>query len=144
MNGQNVVIRAEKGKVRMMVDESLDSKELVYDMKKEDSDHVNQEKNQNQEDIHSGRKTQSGPVCLDGTEDRHGDMPGDESALGVVGPLAESGDGGNVVCPGTEKEGTIPDYKRSIEETPGEETFFQERRDSETRGKAGDGAAEAQ
>jgi transposase InsO family protein len=142
MNGQNVVIRAEKGKVRMMVDESLDSKELVYDMKKEDSDHVNQEKDQNQADIHSGRKTQSGPVCLDGTEDRHGDLPGDESALGVIGPLAEPGNGGDVVCSGTAKEGTIPDFERSLEQTSGEKTFLQERWAAETGGEVGNGTTE--
>lgn len=124
MNGQNVVIRAEKGKVRMMVDEALESKEFVYDMKKEDSDHGNQEKDQNQADIHSGRKTQGSAVCLDGTSDRHRDLPGDEPALGAAGSLAESGNGGDVVRPGTKKEGTNPGFKRSSEQTVGEETFF--------------------
>jgi transposase InsO family protein len=144
MNGQNVVIRAEKGKVRMMVDEALESKEFVYDMKKEDSDHGNQEKDQNQADIHSGRKTQGSAVCLDGTSDRHRDLPGDEPALGAAGSLAESGNGGDVVRPGTKKEGTNPGFKRSSEQTVGEETFFQKQWDSEVGGKAGDGAAKAQ
>jgi transposase InsO family protein/transposase-like protein len=142
MNGQNVVIRAEKGKVRMMVDESLDSKELVYDMKKEDADHDNQEEDQNQKDIHSGRKAQGGPVCVDGTSNRHGNLPRDEPAVGAAGPLAESGNGGNVVRLGPEKEGTSPGFERSPEQTSGEETFLQERWAGETGGEVGNGAAE--
>jgi len=144
MNNQNVVIRAEKGKVRMMVDEAPDSKELVYDMKKEDSDHGNEKEDQNQADIHSGRETQSGSFRLDGTENRGGDLPRDEVELDAAGPLAEPGDGGDAVRPGAEKERGVPDFKRSSAETVGEKTFFQERRDRETGGEAGDGAAQAE
>jgi transposase InsO family protein len=143
MNGQNVVIRAEKGKVRMMVDESLDSKEIVYDMKKEENDHGNQETDQSQADIYSGRKTESGIVCMDGTEIRHRDMQGDETELDSTGPLAESGDGGHAGCPGTEKERSDSGFKHPSEETSGEEAFFQERRHSETGGEAGDSTAKA-
>jgi transposase InsO family protein len=141
MNGQNVVIRAEKGKVRMMVDEAQGSKEVVYDMQKEDNTHGNQEKDQ--ADIYGGGKTQGSPVNLDGTEDRHGDMPGDEPSLGVAGSLAEPGVRGDVVCLGTEKEGEFSRPERSPEQAPGEKTFFQEQWDSETGGEAGNGAAEA-
>ena len=143
MNGQNVVIRAEKGKVRMMVDETLDSKELVYDMKKEDNDHDDhQEKDQEQADIHRGRKTESGLIGLDGTENRHRDMPGDELALGVAESLAEPGHGRNAGSPGAETEGVRTDFKRSSGETPGEEAVLQERGNSETGGEAGNGTAE--
>jgi len=143
MNNQNVVIRAEKGKVRMMVDEALDSKELVYDMKKEDSDHGNEKEDQNQADIHSGRETQGGSFRLDGTENRGGNLPGDEVELDAAGPLAEPGDGGDVVRAGAEKERGVSGFKRSPAETVGEETFFQERRGRETGGEARNGAAQA-
>jgi len=144
MNGQNVVIRAEKGKVKMLVDEGGGSKELVYDMKEEDSDHDNQEKDQNQANIHSGGKTQGSSLGLDGTPDWGGDLPGDETELDAAGSLAEPGDGGDVGRPGTQKEGIGPGLKRPSEQTAGEETFFQEQRDSEVEGKVGDSAAEAQ
>lgn len=144
MNGQNVVIRAEKGKVKMLVNEGTGSKELVYDMKKEDSDHGNQERDQNQADIHSGRKTQGGSLGLDGTSDRGGDLPRDATELDTSGSLAESGNGGDAGSPGTKKERTDAGVKRPSEQTAGEETVFQEQWDSKTGGKAGDGAAEAQ
>ena len=143
MNGQNVVIRAEKGKVRMMVDEDTVSKELVYDMKKEDSNHDNTEENKNPTNIYGGRETQSGPFGLDGTADRHGDLPGDEPDLVPAGPLAESGNGGDVVCIGTEKEGEIPSSERSAGETSGEEIVFQKRWTWEIGGSFGGGATEA-
>jgi transposase InsO family protein len=143
MNDQNVVIRAEKGKVRMMVDEALGSKELVYDMKKEDSDHGSEEENQDQADIHSRREARGGSFRLDGTENRGGDLPGDEVELGAAGPLAEPGDGRDAVRPGAEKEGAGAGIARSPTETVGEETFFQERRDREIGGEAGNGAAQA-
>ncbi|MCB2181221.1 MAG: IS481 family transposase [Desulfobulbaceae bacterium] len=127
MNGQNVVIRAEKGKVRMMVDEDTVSKELVYDMQKENSAHDNPEENQNQTNLYSGGETQGSPFGLDGTADRHGDLPGDELDLVPAGPLAESGNGGDVVCVGTEKEGKIPSSERPAGETSGEKIVFQER-----------------
>ena len=143
MNGQNVVIRAEKGKVRMMVDEALDSKELVYDMKKEDSDHGNQKEDQDQADIYSGRETQGSSFCMDGTEDRLRDLPGDEIKLDVAGPLAEPGNGRNAGCPGAKEERGESYSKHPSEETSGQETFLQERRYSETGGEAGNGAAQA-
>jgi transposase InsO family protein len=144
MNNQNVVIRAEKGKVRMMVDEALDSKELVYDIKKEDSDHESNQEKQGKADIYSGREAQGSSFDLDGAEKRHRDMQRDETELDAAGSLAEPGNGGDVVRPGTEEEGVVAGIKQPSAETRGKETFFQERRDSETGGEAGDGTAQAE
>jgi transposase InsO family protein len=143
MNGQNVVIRAEKGKVKMLVDEGAGSKEIVYDMKKEDTGHDNPKEEQSQKDIHGAGKTQGGPFGLDGTPDRHGNLSRDESALGLVGPLAESSNGGDVVRPGTEESGAIPGLEWPSGKTSGKETFLQERWAGKTGGEAGDGATEA-
>lgn len=143
MNGQNVVIRAEKGKVRMMVDEELDSKELVYDMKKEDSNHDNQETDQSQTDIYSGRETQSDLICMDGAEKRHRDMQRNEPELDSAGPLAEPGNGRDAGCPGAEEERSDSYFKHPSEKTSGQKTCFQERRHSETGGEAGNGTAQA-
>ncbi len=146
MNGQNVVIRAEKGQVKMLVDETGgdQGKELVYDMKKENTQHESDKENQNPADIYGRGENESGPVNLDGTEDRHRDLPGDETELDVIGSLAEPGNGGDAVSPGTKKEGSNPDFKWSSEQIAGEKTFFQKQWDSEVGGKAGDRAAETQ
>jgi len=126
MNGQNVVIRAEKGKVRMMVDEDSSSKELVYDMKKEESSHDNPKEDQITPHIHSQGETQGSPFNLDRTPLRHGDLSGDEGKLGIIGPLAEPGDGGNAFCPGA-KEGADASLERPPGEADGEDTLFPER-----------------
>ena len=138
MNGQNVVIRAEKGKVRMMVDEASESKELVYDMKKENTNHDNEKEDQGQAGIHGGRQTQSSSCSLDGAPNRYGDLPGDESDLDTSRSLAEPGNGGDVVRSGTEeKGGTASSLEWSPEKAPGKETFLQERWTCETGGEVG-------
>ena len=144
MHGQNVVIRAEKGKVRMLVDEGAEIKELVYDMKKENSDHDNEKEDQGTADIYSGRKTQSGPFCLDGTPDRHGDLSGDEHALGAARPLAEPGNGRNVVCSGAEEKRGYSGVEQPTGEIAGEETFFQDRWACETGGEVRVGATKTE
>ncbi len=127
MNGQNVVIRAEKGKVRMMVDEDAESKELVYDMKKENSDHDLPEGSKKQAHLYSGRETQSSPFGLDGAENRCGDLPRDGCTLVPAGPVAEPSHGGNAEGAGTEEERKVSGSERTVGETACEETVFQKR-----------------
>jgi len=143
MNGQNVVIRAEKGKVRMMVDKDAQSKELVYDMKKENSDHDFSEGSKNQAHLYSGRETQSGPFGLDGAKNRCGDLPGDECTLVPAGPVAEPGHGGNAEGPGTEEERKVSSPERTTGEIGCEETVFQKRWTWEVGRPFGSGATEA-
>jgi len=130
MNGQNVVIRAEKGKVRMMVDEDSSSKELVYDMKKEESSHDIGKEDQGSAHIYSQGETQSRTVSVDGAPYWPGNLPGDERQLGSVGSLAESGNGRDAFCLGAE-ERADNSIERAPGEAHGEGTFFPEREPSE-------------
>jgi len=137
MNGQNVVIRAEKGKVRMMVDEPMENtgKELVYDMKKENT-HDSKE-NQNTSDIHGTGEAQGSLINLDGAEDLYGNLQGNEPDLEPFGPLAEPGDGGNVGCSGTQEEGKGSCTEQSAGEASGEKAVISQGQFSEAGGPTG-------
>ncbi len=92
MGDQSVVIRAEKGKVKMLVDDATDSneKELVYDMRK---DIKNEESKENPQGLRSSGKDRGGTVNLDGMPYGNTGLPGYVGELGNPGQLAESGDG---------------------------------------------------
>jgi transposase InsO family protein len=116
MGDQSVVIRAEKGKVRMLVDgqEKRQQKELVYDIRK-DIDHENeQEKAQN---IRNTTEGNSGTVHLDRAAHCNRGVPGYGRELGAIEPVAESGDGGDDCGIGAEEEAA-----RSATECPADET----------------------
>lgn len=89
MGDQSVVIHAEKGKVRMLVDDEPGrQKELVYDLRKDiDND-------QSTPGIPYRGEDQGRSVDLDGTSFGYGSMPGDVDQLGAAGSLAEPGHGG--------------------------------------------------
>lgn len=74
MGEQSVVIRAEKGKVKMLVDgeEHGQGKELVYDVKNEDSSHERQEK-----DLQPAGQDQDRAVDVDAAALQYGRMPQD-------------------------------------------------------------------
>jgi transposase InsO family protein len=94
MGDQSVVIRAEKGKVKMLVDDPMASpaKELVYDMKKDITDEKDQK---NPKSIRSERKNDGCPVRLDGVPDSHPGLQGDVCELVFAGKMARSGHGGD-------------------------------------------------
>ena len=104
MGGQSVVIRAEKGKLRMLVDGQDDNKELVYD--------VTGEKNHDEQ---GGREAGSAGVqCagempgrlerVDGETQGRGDLPGVGDQLGGAELLAEPGAGRDAGGAGPEAE----------------------------------------
>jgi transposase InsO family protein len=94
MGEQSVVIRAEKGQVRMLVDGEAqkDAKELVYDLKKEDSDHEEEEK---QAIIQPGGESQNRAFAVDRPAFCIGTVPGEGDQLDTVGPLAKPSHGGD-------------------------------------------------
>jgi hypothetical protein len=77
MGEQSVVIRAEKGKVKMLVDgeEHGQGKELVYDVKNEDSSHERQEKDPRV--FQPEGQDQDRAVDVDAAELQYGRMPQD-------------------------------------------------------------------
>jgi transposase InsO family protein len=146
MNGQNVVIRAEKGKLRMQVDGEDEkygkAKELIYRLNDKESSHDNEEENQSTADVQRGRETQGGLAGLDGSEERDPDLQGDEPYLDPAGPLAESGDGGYACSIGAEKPTGVHAVEQSGGKAAAEETLGQRQRVVEACGEVGSSAAE--
>jgi transposase InsO family protein len=125
MEGQSVVLRAEKGKLRLMVDDEEGGKvqEMVYEVnpqkEKEERDGKNREgegrevggrREERAEGIgaYSGGEVQGGVVHLDGEEEARRGMPGDGGDVGDFKAVAGPGDGGGVAgfgAPGEKGEG---------------------------------------
>ncbi len=146
MNGQNVVIRAEKGKLRMMVDGedegTSDRKELIYPIDNREQNNDNQTENESSADVQCRRKTQGGTAGLDGAKERSGDLQRDESQLDPAGSLAEPGNGGYVKSIGTEEERRTGTFEQPVGEAAGEETLRPWKRVVEAYGPLGITATE--
>ena len=114
MGDQSVVIRAEKGKVKMLVDgeDGSREKELVYDARK-DIDHENsQEKSQI---VRSPSEDNGRAVDLDGATHDQPDMQGDVHQRGSFGPLAEPGHGGDAHGAESEKSRETGGVERPVD-----------------------------
>ncbi len=146
MEGQSVVLRAEKGKLRLLVDgeEEGESKELVYEVnpkneEKEEEDGKGGEGGEGGEDgkagggeekaagvgAPGGGEVPGGVDVMDGAEEAGGDLPGDGGGVERIAAVAGPGDGGDAVgitaqgCSG-EGGGPEPPACRIIgEEEPG-------------------------
>jgi len=131
MEGQSVVLRAEKGKLRLLVDDEEEgrSKELVYEVspkeekeKKEEEDGKGREGGEGGEDgkagggeektagvgAYGGGEVPSGVDVVDGAEEAGGDLPGAGGGLGRIAAVAGPGDGGDasvVAAEGNRGEG---------------------------------------
>ena len=120
MEGQSVVLRAEKGKLRLSVaDEEQDhTQEVIYNLNKERPNNgevaaegeIREEATEN--DLRSDRKMPGSAGCVDGTAETFGYMPGDVDKMVSAGSMAETGDGGNVAGVGAAcsvRQGTVPE-----------------------------------
>ena len=105
MGVQSVVIRAEKGKVKMLVDgqDHEPEKELVYDARKDIKDEDSQTIPQN---IRPATEDYSRAVDLDGTADDSADLPGTGDQSEFTGPVAEPGHRGDAQIFGPEEKGS--------------------------------------
>ena len=102
MGGQSVVIRAEKGKVKMLVDDHTSrQKELVYDARK-DIDH--EDNPTNPQSIRSAAENHGRIVDLERAAHEHAGLPGTGNQSDTVGAVAESGDRGHAQGAGPEEE----------------------------------------
>ena len=103
MGGQTVVIRAEKGKVKMLVDDAGREKELVYDARK-DIDH--EDKPTNPQGIRSAAENHGRVVGLERAAHQRPGLPGDGNQPDAAGPVAEPGHRGHAQGAGSEEEGS--------------------------------------
>ena len=121
MEGQSVVLKAEKGKLRMTVDNddySDKSKELVYELNNAD---INKEETHGngteepreepyggcesaEERNQCGRTMPGGTIDLVRVEDSFSGEPGVRRTMGSTEQLGETGDGGYASGPGTPTE----------------------------------------
>jgi transposase InsO family protein len=112
MGGQSVVIRAEKGKVKMLVDGQDQEKELVYDARKDIKNENNQTIPQN---IRATTENNGRAVDLDGTAYNSAGLPGNGDQSDAFGPVAEPGHGGYVQSPGSFEKGPSTAIEPSVD-----------------------------
>jgi hypothetical protein len=110
MEGQSVVLRAEKGKLRLSVDDEEDdnTQEVIYNLNKEGHEYGEDREEQKREEeandkLRSDGEMSGSSVDLDGAAQASGGMPGVVDPVDGAFAVAETGDGGN--APGTGAEG---------------------------------------
>jgi transposase InsO family protein len=110
MEGQSVVLRAEKGKLRLSVDDEEDdtTQEVVYNLNEEGHDHGKDDEQKREEaandKLRGDGEMPGGPVDMDRAAQALRDMPGAVDTLDGACVLAETGDGRNAPGAGAEGE----------------------------------------
>lgn len=111
MEGQSVVLRAEKGRLRLSVDDDDDvTQEVVYNLDdKGDTHGKDQERAEaSRDESRSDGEVPGGPVDMDRAAQARGDMPGAVDTVDGADAVAEAGDGGDASgagAPGEAGEG---------------------------------------
>jgi len=122
MEGQSVVLRAEKGKLRLSVDDEEDDKtqEVVYNLNDEGDGHGEDKKRAEAADdkLRGDGEVPGGSVDMDGTAQTRGGMPGAVNTLDGANALAEASDGGN--APGAGAESTPGERAGALSSTTGD------------------------
>ncbi len=151
MEGQSVVLRAEKGRLRLSVDDEDDvTQEVVYNLNEEGDNHGKDE--ERAEAVHDESRgdgeVPGGPVGLDGAAQAGASLPGTADPVDGAVAVAEAGNGGNAAGPGT--PGKPERGSSTLSEAPGnagEETaLYHDQHSPEQAGKdavQGPGSKEA-
>jgi transposase InsO family protein len=129
MEGQSVVLRAEKGKLRLSVDDEEEDKtqEVVYNLNGEGDGHGKDGEDKKREDeagngVRSDGEVPCGAVGVDGAAQAGGGVPGAVNTVDAAFALAETGDGRDASGAGAEGEaGQVPCIEPSSAGAPGEE-----------------------
>jgi len=111
MEGQSVILRAEKGKLKLSVENGNENKELVYDLKQSESETTPASPAQ----LHGPGESPGHPAGLDRAVQTLGSLPGTQSQLGDLQPVAAAGDGGDAPGAGTPGQ---PDRQPGLESAP--------------------------
>jgi transposase InsO family protein len=107
MEGQSVVLRAEKGRLRLSVDDEDDvTQEVVYNLNDEGEGRGEdkERKETAAAELRGDGKMPGGPVDMDGAAQARGDMPGAIGPVDGAVAVAEAGVGGD--APGAGAEST--------------------------------------
>ncbi len=149
MEGQSVVLRAEKGRLRLSVDDEDDdtTQEVVYNLKDEGDGHGDPK--ETEEPVSGARgdgEVSGGPVDMDGAQETDGRVQGDAGPLAGSGAVAGSGDGGDAAGSGAQGEEAEGDGAAGTQspapENAGEKTDAGD--NDEDREEAGEDAGNAE
>jgi hypothetical protein len=116
MEGQSVVLRAEKGKLRLSVDDEEDdtTQEVVYNLNEEGVGHGKDGEDKKREEAADDKprgdgEMPGGSLDMDGAAEAGGNMPGAGGTVDGAGGVAEARDGGDASgagAPGEPGQGT--------------------------------------
>jgi transposase InsO family protein len=128
MEGQSVVLRAEKGKLHLTVDDEKEDRlqEVVYNLNEEGRNHGEDRKGQEPEEtavaeLRGDGKMQGGAVGVDGAAQARGSMQGDDHPVDGIFLMAETRHGGNAAGAGAASEpGQGTGAQSSAADAPGE------------------------
>ncbi len=126
MEGQSVVLRAEKGKLRLSVDdEGEDDKtqEVVYNINDEGDGHGKDGEEQKRKEaadaeLRGDGEMPGGSLDMDGAAQAVGGMPGAEGPVDGDCTVAEASDGGN--ASGAGAEGALGERAGTVPASPGD------------------------
>jgi transposase-like protein len=111
MEGQSVVLRAEKGRLRLSVDDEEEDnvQEMVYNLNEEGHDNGEDRKDKSREEAAVGElrgdgALPCGAVDMDGAAEASGGVPGAVGAVDGAVDVAEAGHGGHAAGAGAEGE----------------------------------------
>jgi transposase InsO family protein len=110
MEGQSVILRAEKGKLKLSIDNGNENKELVYDLKQSQA----QTNADSFARLLSPGEGPGHPGGVDRTVQTSGGLPPNEGQLDHLQPVATTSDGRNASGPGDSSQ---PGPGRSLEST---------------------------
>jgi hypothetical protein len=116
MEGQAVILRAEKGKLKLSIEDKNKSQELVYDLDKQGTQnsqiHPTQTPAPNGPEPHRDGESAGGAGGVDRTVQTSGSLPPTEHQLDHLQAVAEPRDGRNAPSPG---EPGQPEQGRSLD-----------------------------
>jgi hypothetical protein len=110
MEGQSVVLRAEKGRLRLSVDDEDDvTQEVVYNLNDKGAGHGEDGEDKKREEaaddeLRGDGEMPGGPVDMDGAAEAGGGVPGAEDTVDGAFGVAEAGDGGDAPGAGAQGE----------------------------------------
>lgn len=100
MEGQSVILRAEKGKLKLSIEDGKQNQELTYDLKQPEA----QNQPAGPARLLSATEGAGGSAGVDGAVQTLGNLPGTQDQLDHLRTVAATGDGGNVASAGTAGE----------------------------------------
>jgi transposase InsO family protein len=111
MEGQSVILRAEKGKLKLSIDNGTENQELTYDLKRQSQTETSPPPGAQ---LLGPGQSPGDPGGVDRALQTEPDLPPAQDSLDYLRPVATPGHGGDAASPGTEGQ---TDRRPSLEST---------------------------